>query len=93
VFGYYAAVPTIHAQDGFEVRVLNKDHFPAHVHVLKAGRYAKIRISGRPVVYETDMARRDSEAAKAIVAAKLKLCRKKWIERYGSLTLKAKQKP
>jgi microcystin-dependent protein len=82
-------VPTIHEEGGFKVRVLNKDHFPAHVHVLKAGTYAKIRISSYPVVYETNMTKRDADAARTIVIAQLELCRKKWIERYGSLTLLA----
>jgi hypothetical protein len=81
-------VPEVHAEGGFKVRVLNKDHFPAHVHVVKAGTYAKIRISGTPLVYETTMSKRDALTAKAIVIAHLDLCRKKWIARYGSLTFR-----
>lgn len=84
--GYTECVPTVHAEAGFSVRVLNKDHFPAHVHVIKGGAYAKIRISGRPTVYETNMSKRDSDAALAIVTARLNLCRKHWKARYGSLT-------
>jgi hypothetical protein len=81
-------VPEVHAEAGFKVRVLNKDHFPAHVHVIKAGTYAKIRISGAPTVYETNMSERDARTAKAIVSAHLELCRKKWIARYGTLTIR-----
>jgi hypothetical protein len=85
---------TVHSERGFKIRVLNKDHFPAHVHVIKAGTYAKIRISGTPVVYETNMTSRESEVARAIVVAQLELCRMKWIERYGTLTLvESKQRP
>ena len=91
--GYTTTVATVHTEAGFKVRVLNKDHFPAHVHVIKAGTYAKILISGMPVVYETNMSRRDSDTAKAIVTAQLDLCRKKWIARYGHRTLQPKDKP
>jgi hypothetical protein len=80
-------VPEVCAVGGFKVRVLNKDHFPAHVHVIKAGTYIKIRISGVAVAYETNMSKRDALRAKAIVVANLDLCRQKWIARYGSLTL------
>lgn len=51
------------------------------------------RLSAIIAPYSWPERRWDSAAAKAIVTAKLKLCRKKWIERYGSLTLKAKEKP
>jgi hypothetical protein len=91
--GYTDPVPTVHAEAGFSVRVLNKDHFPAHVHVIKAGAYAKIQIAGKPTVYETNMSKRDSDAAIAIVTANLNLCRKHWKARYGSLTIKQKDKP
>jgi hypothetical protein len=73
------------------VRVLNKDHFPAHVHVIKAGTYAKIWIDGNPTVYETNMSKRDADTAKAIVIAQLDLCRKNWNARYGSLTIQPKE--
>ena len=88
--GLYSLLPTVHTQAGFQVRVLNKDHFPAHVHVIKAGTYAKVRIAGNVTVYETNMSKRDFDAAKSIVAAQLDRCRKEWIARYGSLSLKPK---
>ena len=67
-----------------------QNHFPAHVHVIKAGTYAKVRIGGNVTVYETNMSKRDFDAAKSIVAAQLDRCRKEWIARYGSLSLKPK---
>jgi hypothetical protein len=40
--GYVVSMPTVIYIDGFRIMVLTQDHPPAHVHVSKAGRKAKI---------------------------------------------------
>lgn len=37
-------MPTVIQQDGFAFRIYPNDHPPPHVHVYKAGTWAKIRI-------------------------------------------------
>ena len=35
-------MPTVHREEGFEVRIYTSDHPPAHVHVAKAGAIVRI---------------------------------------------------
>lgn len=40
-------MPTVLRIDGFAVRILTNDHDPSHVHVVKAGGEARIKLGSR----------------------------------------------
>ena len=37
-------LPTVHREGGFQFRIFANDHSPPHVHVVKAGGFAKVAI-------------------------------------------------
>ena len=37
-------MPTVHREGGFQIRIFANDHFPPHVHVVKAGGFAKVAL-------------------------------------------------
>ena len=37
-------MPTVHREQGFQVRIYPADHLPPHVHVVKAGTAVKIAL-------------------------------------------------
>ena len=37
-------MPTVHREGGFHFRIFVNDHSPTHVHVVKAGGFAKVAI-------------------------------------------------
>jgi len=39
-------LPTVHREGGFQFRIFANDHSPPHVHVIKAGGFAKVAIGG-----------------------------------------------
>ena len=38
-------MPTVHREGGFQIRIFPNDHSPPHVHVVKAGGFAKVAIA------------------------------------------------
>lgn len=61
-------MPTIHTENGFRFFIPTNDHGPAHIHVSKGGRDAKLSLV--PDIYllgETKMKMKDLSEAFAIV--------------------------
>ena len=56
-------MPTVHREQGFQVRIYPADHLPPHVHVVKAGTAVKIALGNRDtspeIVAVYDMKERD----------------------------------
>jgi hypothetical protein len=43
-------MPTIIKEGGFSIRIYTNDHRPAHVHIVKAGAFAKVKLAPVEVV-------------------------------------------
>ena len=81
-------MPTVLQIDGFKVRILTNDHEPAHVHVVRAGGEAKIRLGLKgeaPELLRISKGMTDREAAKAygIVIEHNEELIQKWSEIHG----------
>ena len=63
-------MPTVLFEEGFRVMIFPEDHEPPHVHVLKAGGEAKIRIDGaEPVVLKVRrLSPKDEDRALSLVS-------------------------
>lgn len=46
-------MPTVVREDGFEVFFYANEHLPRHVHVKKAGKFAKVDIESMTVIRST----------------------------------------
>jgi hypothetical protein len=81
-------MPTVLQIDGFKVRILTNDHEPAHLHVVRAGGEAKIRLGLKgeaPALLQISKGMTDREAAKAygIVTRHNEELIQKWSEIHG----------
>lgn len=76
-------MPTIIRERGFDVMIYPNDHSPAHVHVWKAGKEARIGLS--PVeLLDSDLTPSEDRQAVAIVEANRDTLLARWIEIHGA---------
>lgn len=86
--GLLSTMPTIYVEGGFRFMVFTDDHDPAHVHVWKAGKIAKIHIGDadqRPEPVDPGkMSTRDVRRAVRIVEANQEQFLAAWREIHGA---------
>ncbi len=76
-------MPTIVNQEGFRVTIFYNDHPPAHAHVLKEGKKARVYLD--PVsLWDTNMRPADAKRAVEIVAESRDTLLEKWREIHGN---------
>ena len=77
-------MPTSDRIDGYTIRIYPNDHAPAHVHILKGGGMAIIRIAGRVSVREVfKMKPNEVKQAIRIVEANRERYLRLWEEIHG----------
>lgn len=75
-------MPTIIQERGFRVVIHLHDHFPAHVHVRKAGQQARIGLS--PVeIWDSEFTPGDTRRALSIVEANRDILLSEWRSIHG----------
>ena len=80
-------MPTVHREQGFQVRIYPADHLPPHVHVVKAGTAVKIALgdehTGPQLVVVYSMSTREVVLAFRLVERNQKKLLKAWREYHG----------
>jgi hypothetical protein len=82
-------MPTVHAEDGFQIRIYlpPREHAPPHVHVVKAGAEVIINLGeegSHPEIREVHgMSDRDAVRAYRIVESVQAQLRRRWREYHG----------
>jgi hypothetical protein len=78
---------TVLKQDGLSLRIYSNDHLPSHVHVFKAGKEARIEISGadgKPHAFTNNgLSRKELSKAIALVQENQALLLQQWNEYHG----------
>lgn len=59
---------TVLNEAGFAVRIYTDDHAPAHVHVIKDGKTAKINLMTLALIQHTGMKANDLRRAQVLIA-------------------------
>lgn len=72
-------MPTLLNCNGFKFFFYANEHFPAHVHVIKGGAWAKLEIRNQKVVYSSFKAKELQECLK-ILSLNKKMFMEKWNE-------------
>ncbi|MDR2204635.1 MAG: DUF4160 domain-containing protein [Flavobacteriaceae bacterium] len=70
---------------GFRFMIYTRDHAPAHIHVHKNGKSAKIAINPVSLMENKELSGKDLKIALKIVEENKLLFQTKWIEMYGNL--------
>ncbi|MCW5851959.1 MAG: DUF4160 domain-containing protein [Anaerolineae bacterium] len=80
-------MPTVHREDGFEFMIYPNDHYPAHIHVHKAGTMVVLNLgddNSPPAIREViGMSRRDVRRALSIAERITGLLLGRWRELHG----------
>jgi hypothetical protein len=76
-------MPTILFLLGFRFMIYARDHAPAHIHVHKNGKSAKIAINPVSLMENKGLSNKDVKIALQIVEENKLLFQSKWKEMYG----------
>lgn len=80
----YLLMPTIHHESGFQFRIYQNDHEPAHVHAIKDDGEVKIQILGSPKsICLHNMKSKDASKALNIVKQQQAKFIERWKEIHG----------
>jgi hypothetical protein len=79
-------MPTVVREGGFEIKINVNDHFPAHVHVWKAGARFEVDLTtGVASEVKGTITRDDIRKGRRIVAWHAAELKREWVRIHGSL--------